>query len=269
MSFVLFSACQKNTTAPTAHTVAPKDPTLVTKAEARDTLLANPDAPLKPVQILKKTDNTAFASHDVSKLLVGEIPDNGFYGANNYRIEFIVTDVEKDQENPALYHVKGKNRYKKTITAFQGTILFDRLLEWKDPNLDPEFLNKGDKIFRANGTFEFKEDETLATSGQFSGNLQLEFLEKEDKSIEIWHFSQSSPLKGAGYRYKGTWTSFKDATKTKPVIWARDFFSFANEILKDFSIGEREVEINEKYRHLGWDEFWSGEEWWNETPPTL
>ena len=37
---------------------------------------------------------------------------------------------------------------------------------------------------------------------------------------------------------------------------------FANDILKDFSYGEREIEINPKYRKLGWADFWQSEEWW-------
>ena len=27
-------------------------------------------------------------------------------------------------------------------------------------------------------------------------------------------------------------------------------------------MGEREVEINKEYRHLGWDNFWENDEWW-------
>ena len=50
------------------------------------------------------------------------------------------------------------------------------------------------------------------------------------------------------------------------MLFARDLFAIANDILSDFSYGEREVEINKKYRHLGWDNFWDGKEWWVETP---
>jgi len=59
---------------------------------------------------------------------------------------------------------------------------------------------------------------------------------------------------------------YKNKTTTKPVLFARDLFAIANDILSDFSYGEREVEINKKYRHLGWDNFWDGKEWWVETP---
>jgi len=50
------------------------------------------------------------------------------------------------------------------------------------------------------------------------------------------------------------------------VLWSRDLFRFANDILQDFSYGEREIEINPKYRNLGWDNFWDGEEWWHDSP---
>jgi hypothetical protein len=48
----------------------------------------------------------------------------------------------------------------------------------------------------------------------------------------------------------------------KPVIFAADLFRFANDILKDFSMGEREVEINKQYQNLGWKDIWENEEWW-------
>ena len=37
---------------------------------------------------------------------------------------------------------------------------------------------------------------------------------------------------------------------------------FANNILADFSYGERDIQINEKYVHLGWDNYWEQDEWW-------
>jgi len=48
------------------------------------------------------------------------------------------------------------------------------------------------------------------------------------------------------------------------VLASQDLFIFANDILEDFSFGEREIEINKKYRALGWDNYWENEEWWND-----
>jgi hypothetical protein len=53
------------------------------------------------------------------------------------------------------------------------------------------------------------------------------------------------------------------------VLWADNFFAVAEGVLKDFNIGERDVEINPQYRHLGWDTFWTDEEWWNAAGPVL
>jgi hypothetical protein len=80
---------------------------------------------------------------------------------------------------------------------------------------------------------------------------------------ELWYFSDT-PNRGSGIRYDGIWKSYKTG-KTKPVIWAKDIFRFANDILKDFSVGEREVEINPIYRNLGWDDYWENMEWWVDT----
>ena len=63
---------------------------------------------------------------------------------------------------------------------------------------------------------------------------------------------------------EGTWTSYTKKDMVKPFIIADDFFAVANGIIKDFSYGEREVEINPKYRSLGWETLWENDEWWHE-----
>ena len=67
---------------------------------------------------------------------------------------------------------------------------------------------------------------------------------------------------------EGTWTNYKTA-EVKPIICALDLFMFANDILEDFSYGEREIEINENYRKLGWDTYWENDEWWSETETVI
>lgn len=239
---------------------------LVTHKAAVDSLMIDSTQPRKPLIFneLKGRDGLAvLTQNDLSKLLMQEYPANGFYGDDRYRIEFVVQEVKRDEADARVYHIKGKNRFKKTITPFVGTIRLKSVSEMIDPNIDT--TETGDlyfvKSYSVLGDFEIKEDSTLQTSGVFKGSMNLDFATKVDGTSELWYFSPETPAKGSGLKYEGTWTSYKK-DKTKPVVWASDFFQFANTILKDFSIGERDVEINQAYRHLGWDNFWENEEWW-------
>lgn len=253
-------------------TVKETEPTpLVTHAEGADTLRDEDIAETEMKPILLKWLNSAgmhglldtldlsdiVASHDWAEL--------GFYGEDRYKIEFYFSEVTKDEKDPFLYHIVGKNRHKKVISDFKGTFRIDSLAQVTDPNLDTEEV--GDmgvqRIYSANGKFTLAEDSLKKYSGRFTGKVQMDFGAYDKAPIELWYFSET-PNQGSGIRYDGTWTSYKTG-KSKPVIWSKDLFRFANDILKDFSIGERDVEINEKYRKLGWDNFWENEEWWAES----
>jgi hypothetical protein len=268
--------CKNQTTTPptqgTAQAEVPKPVQLQTHAEASDTLRADTSAPLKPLRYTSLTPSAAtevIKNTDFQELLVAPYPDNGFYGADRYRIEFIFTEVTRYADDPSVFFVKGKNRYKKTVSNFEGTLKITQLRQFTDLNMDPEAIDDalGEiKTYAAAGEFTFDEDRSLASSGQFKGQFQLEYTtpRNADEALSLWFYSDNSPAEGSGYRFDGMWTSYTKADMKKPVLWSRDLFRFANNILEDFSYGERDIEINEKYRALGWDNFWDGEEWWTD-----
>jgi hypothetical protein len=272
LAAVLFWHCQS---APKTQTATASTDVVAmarqTHKEAIDTLRADTNAPLQPL-VIKPLDKTAaqtlLSAYDLKTLLVKEWPDNGFYGTDRYRIEFIFTDAERTINDPSVYRIKGKNRYKNTVSDFAGLIEITGVSEFIDPNLDSlDLANMGLKnAYTLSGTFRFDEDSTLNTSGAFLGTFKLDFSVNDKGEAESWYFSTDTPTKAAGYVFDGNWGSYKNKTTTKPVLFARDLFAIANDILTDFSYGEREVEINKKYRHLGWDNFWDGKEWWVETP---
>ena len=254
----------------------------ITHAEAADSLRIDTTAAIKPL-VYKKMSLAAMqalmSQNDIGSLVVNDSPDNGFYGDNHYRIEFILTEMTPRPDNPLIYQVKGKNRYKKTISTFAGLLEIKNLSEFTDPNLDgseltDENLNVG-KSYSVQGTFNFQEDSTLSSSGQFTGDFTMEFytfgavVSKKEASMQgpqLWFFSNNSPSQGSGYRFTGNWSGFKNPSVKKPVIWSRDIFRFANDVLDNFYYGERDVTINPKYRSLGWDTYWEGEEWWADSP---
>jgi hypothetical protein len=212
--------------------------------------------------ILSKYDlSTLFKDYEGNYL----VPNNGFYGKSFYRIEMYFSDVQKDSLNPAVYHLKGKSRFKNNILPFEGSFTVESLVAFTDPNLDIEALeNWGLKnAFSLKGTFKIDEDKSRDGSGFYQGKFTTDFGVNKDDRAEIWYYSQTPNTMGAGYQFDGNWTSYKTG-KVNYAMWASDLFMIANGILKDFSIGERDIEINKKYRHLGWENFWENEEWWNE-----
>lgn len=252
---------------------------LTTHKEAIDSLRID-NAIEKSLIFTKLTKNQvkdSLSAIDLSKLFASSNPEelfsnrfDGLYGKDNYRIEIYFAEATKDENNPTLYHIKGKNRFKKTITPFEGIITIDSLIAFEDPNIDT--LNydqesiKHKVLYSAVGKFMLKEDSTAKGSGVFSGKITMDFLVRNDNSLDLWYFSPQTQSKASGFRFIGEWQSYQ--TKAiKSVIWAKDLFSFANEIIKDFSIGERDVEINPKYRHLGWDNYWEMDEWWHDAKP--
>jgi hypothetical protein len=243
----------------------------LTHKEAADTLRADSTAPLKPLNFKALNSQQAMSvltANNLDTLFVSGYPHNGFYGEDRYRIEYLFESAKRDDKDPTLIHVKGRNRYKKTITPFAGTIRITQISEFTDPNLDTSEVSGMHvrALYAAQGEFELKEDAIGNTSGVFKGKLKMEFFTRDDEyPTDLWFYSEQLPSGGGGYRMDGTWTSYTNPSLVKPVIMGHDFFRIANGILKDFSMGEREVEINEKYRSLGWETYWENDEWWHET----
>lgn len=271
---VAYYSCSRNSQDKTKVTAK-----LTTHKEAIDSLRIDntTEKALKFAKLTQKQVKDSLSVLDLSRLFASSNPEEGFsnrfdglYGKDNYRIEIYFAEATKDSKETNTYHIKGKSRYKKNITSFDGIITIDSLIAFEDPNID--ILNydqesiKHKMTYSAVGKFTLKEDSTAKGSGIFSGKMTMDFLVRNDNSIDLWYFSPQTQSKASGFRFIGEWQSYLTKT-TKSVIWAKDLFSFANEIIKDFSIGERDIEINQKYRHLGWDNYWEMDEWWHDTKP--
>jgi hypothetical protein len=250
-----------------------ENPHLITHKEAVDTLMADSTKPIKPL-LFKNLGASALTDvckkHRLDSLFhsEGNWPVNGFYGDDRYRIEFLFTEVKQDEQDPTLFYIKGKNRHKKVISLFEGKMKLIQLRSFTDPNIDVEEVGEMglNENYAAEGIFELNEtDKTSPYSGFFKGTVKMEFSLQDDGVASLWYYSQGLPSGGAGYRFDGNWASFTKPDVLKPVLWAADIFRIGNDILKDFSVGERDVEINEAYRNLGWDNFWENDEWWTET----
>ncbi len=190
---------------------------------------------------------------------------DGFYGKDNYRISFFIEKVQKDSSDASHYILSGKTKYKDNIEPFTGEI---RLNSMKKAIYEEKYEGENSTQNYYSATGEFKFIEQGASKGTFAGQISLDFqgyIADNVHKVVLCRLTNLSEAKGAGFIMKGTWTN-ANGTLKKPLLLAGDLFAIANEILPEFSIGERDVEINPKYRHLGWDDYWSNKEWWNESP---
>ncbi|MDJ1481800.1 hypothetical protein QNI16_14970 [Cytophagaceae bacterium YF14B1] len=188
---------------------------------------------------------------------------NGFYGTDHYRIEMYFASVTKDKNDPTLYHITGKSRYKKNITPFEGEVIIDTAMRFSTLDISSENKNvKG--IYKTNGTFRLREAAKLAASGIFEGTVSIEFTLLTDSNTEFWYLNEIDETQGADLVFDGEWVSYKTG-KSKPIIWAKEIYSIGDSILEDFTIGDRDVMINPKYHKLGWDNYWENDEWWNDS----
>jgi hypothetical protein len=227
--------------------------------------------PAFEIQALADTTQQALLSqHDFSTLWMtdqqaGVAVYNGFYGPDHYRIEICFASITRDSLLPQRYYVQGKSRYKKNILPFWGIITLDSMaaLHRSASNQD----EGKDEHYLVCGQFTLQEDSIRLGAGQFKGKLFLECRVAQQHNLQL-AYSLKTPTHQAGFLFEGEWCSYRTATR-KPVLWADNFFAVADDVLENFNLGERDVEINPKYRHLGWDSYWSQEEWWNEPGPIL
>jgi hypothetical protein len=240
-----------------------------THRESVDTLRIVADGPVKPVEygLLPEGDLVFLEKSNLSQWFNFDEDSyysvfNGFYGADNHRIEWKFKSAAFNPQNKREILITGLTRFKKNIVPVSGVLYVDEARAFKDPNLDERDIKEMglERLVEMSGRFVVNEDSTRSGSGQFTGTWALTLGLFEDGQ-RLWFASDNTKTRGAGMLLEGQWKSFRSGT-VKPFLIAHDLFMVANDILEEFSIGERDVEINPKYRHLGWDEFWDASEWW-------
>ncbi|MBO2011659.1 hypothetical protein [Hymenobacter negativus] len=197
---------------------------------------------------------------------------NGFFGSSHYRIEMVLTEVRRDSVHPTVYYLRGKDRYQGVITPFAGTVTLTHLFSQPrysarqiaeaKAEFGEELRNEAD-MYSVLGDFELREDKTRRGSGTFRGRLAIDWSLEKDGSVELSMRNGQAASQGGEIKYEGRWTSAA-THRTRPVVWVEDLLSYveAQHVLDEFNIGDREVVINPRYAHLGWNTYWENDEWW-------
>jgi hypothetical protein len=218
---------------------------------------------------------------------------NGFFGTDHYRIEFVLSNVRSDSANPNNISVNGKTRLKKNIQKLVGNIRIDSVYEFRDSvvmQYMKEYAKGEVRSYYLKGKFQLAEDSTKWGSGLYKGDffMDIQINNNDAEKESYWYYSYAeegdyegdddtshakdpfkygsesrSKTRGAGFLFDGNWTSYK-TKESKPVLMAHDIFMFGNDILEHFSYGEREIEIDPKYKAIGWGNYWENDEWYND-----
>ncbi|MBF9140981.1 hypothetical protein [Hymenobacter properus] len=204
---------------------------------------------------------------------------NGFFGPDHYRIEVVFTEVRRDSAQPALYHLRGQDRYKSVVTPFAGTFTVTQLADQAPYSAARVAMAKRDgyelrndpNLYSALGKFELREDSTRRGAGVFRGRVAFDWQLLESGSLVLSSRDGKGSTQGGDVKFEGTWTHAA-THRTYPVVWVENIFTYAGarNVLKDFFIGERDPDFNPKYAKLGWNSYWENDEWWAKpTKPAL
>lgn len=237
-----------------------------------------PPARLAPATILRRYDLSALwrGEFDTEPTL-GPRPMDGFFGADYRRIALVFSAIQRDSLQSAVYHVKGKARFKKVISAFTGTITIKSLDYFKPNGLTNEEAGLLDimdlgSVLTATAAFEFWEYPVSPTTGVFTGTGYLDFYidgGKANRAFSMMEASPKMPTKGAGVLYTGQWVGYQSGV-SKPLLLSSNVFIMAPAALINFSVGDRDPTFNPKYAKLGWNDYWANDEWWATSPkPSL
>jgi hypothetical protein len=248
------TACQSHSTAPQA-AKSPVPAAATPAAPAADTTAA-------VLALLRQVDlATAWRGARNEAL-------DGFYGPTNYRISFYTDSLWRDERRPNVFHFQGRDRYKRTITPFTGTLTVTRLAPLPDTvGLEHRL---GERAYSAFASFVLREDGTAKGAGRCTGRAVLDFQvdahnQAVAASFDGIDLGEGNPTKGCGQVYRGIWQDNRTGQR-QPVAWAAYYGVIVPDVLRDMGLGERGDEVDPRLARYGWNTLMENDEWWAKSP---
>jgi hypothetical protein len=196
---------------------------------------------------------------------------DGFYGDEHRHISVLFERVQRDEQQPNVFRVQGRTRYKKNITPFEGTITVEALKPLK-AYLDLDSVEEARaRAYTATARFVLREDPATNGAGVYQGTAMMDFYQLASGKLELVQMMSdaSLPTDGGGLLFRGQWKSNRTG-RQQAVAFANYPEAVLPNAMKDLYIGERGETLNPKYAGLDWSEAWENEEWWAKSPkPTL
>ena len=206
----------------------------------------------------------------------------GFFGPDHYHFAMAFTQVERATNDPAVYHVLGKCRYRQNIRPFSGTLTVRRITDLSYPGfLQAKSIlenraadSVGGHTYTARAQLQLREEQK-ENSGIFEGEVLLDFYTvpglQPNLVTVVDHdgIDERFPTRGCGLLLRGKRRNVSTG-QVKSFAVAPWVTAVAPDVFKDFMLDERIGQINPKYARLGWNEYWNNDEWWADSPkPSL
>jgi len=285
------AACQPQattTTAPSASVITEQPSSLAKKPSPLPVLFG-------PADTLSAAMRSLLQKHDLSALWSGTDKQRritpvleGFFGPDHYRFMMVITAARRDAQNPAVYQVQGKCHYRKNIRPFFGTLTVRQVVDSEkyyspqDASFHPVRSDSmsgeawsaayeqavGQAAYYSLKARLQLQEAAAANSGIFEGEAVLNFFVAPGQRVGYAGapaITEGEPARGSRILLRGSRLN-RTTQQVKQFVVADDVFAAAPDVYKDFGVGERGGEINPKYAHLGWNEYWENDEWWADSP---
>ncbi len=194
---------------------------------------------------------------------------DGFYGPDNYRIAFYFDQVRRDSVRPNVFHFQGRDRYKKVITPFTGTITVTRLASLPDTTSMIAGLHGPMPAYSAFASFELRESPQASGAGHCQGRAVLDFYVDQQQAelaiSEVAQLADENPTEGCGLVFRGIWQDNRTGRRL-PVSWANYYGVIMPSVLREMGLGSRSDEVNPRLARYGWNTLWENDEWWATSP---
>ena len=233
--------------------------------------------------VLSKSMQALLQKHDLATLWQGDNEERrtdptlqGFFGPDHYRFALVLNEVQRDEQHPEVYHLRGKCRYRQNIRPFTGTLTVRQVVDLPDLQfrsvLAADEGLAGDTTAVATYTVRARlqlQEEQRENSGIFEGEALLDFYVVRTGKIgyvvsPMDGVDETNPTRGSGLLLRGKRRNVT-TRQVKDFVVAASALSAAPDVFQDFAVGERGSEINPKYAKLGWNELWANEEWWHDS----
>jgi hypothetical protein len=282
----LVAACQQQKPATTLTVTTP--PVAASDSTSKQMLVPSAEAPLPTMfgaaDTLTRPMRELLRTHDFSALWrnLGDGRDQpafeGFFGPDHYHFGMAFTQVTRDLNNPAVYHVLGKCRYRKNIRPFSGLLTVRRITGLSYPGfLQAKALadnqaadSVAGRTYTAHAQLQLREEQK-ENSGIFEGEVLLDFYTvpgQQPNFVTVFDhegIDERFPTRGSGLLLRGKRRNISTG-QVKSFAVGPWVSAVAPDVFKDFMLDERMGEINPKYAKLGWNEYWNNDEWWADSP---
>jgi len=198
----------------------------------------------------------------------------GFYGPDYYRIAFYYDQVRQDSLIPEKFWVRGRNRYRRVITPFTGTITVRAIFKAQlgSANFQPADTVRA---FVVRAYYELREDPTTKGAGVYRGEALLDVLETplggahQGDLYGTGYYQLADPNQGGGLTFNGNWTNNKTGRQCF-AAWSPNLQRVTPvPILEEQQVGGPTGDVDPVLVKHGWNELADNDEWWNANgPPT-